>query len=223
MKRVLLLVEGQTEETFVKQVLAPHFASRDVFLAATCVVTRERQGRRERRGGLSEYAKVRPDVLRLLGSNPHAVSTLFDYYGLPSDFPGWATRSTGANAADRALHIERAFAADISDARFIPNLVVHEFEALLFTDPAAIGKDLAETARAELVNVAASRPSPEDIDDGPETHPCRHIQRQFPAYQKVRDGVLIAERIGIAAMRAKCPHFAAWLGRLETLGTTSPT
>jgi hypothetical protein len=40
MKRVLILVEGQTEETFVRDVLAPHFLARNVALTPKLLVTR---------------------------------------------------------------------------------------------------------------------------------------------------------------------------------------
>lgn len=37
----------------------------------------------------------------------------------------------------------------------------------------------------------------------------------YPSYRKALHGPQIALRIGLAAIRARCPRFAAWLARLE--------
>jgi Domain of unknown function (DUF4276) len=217
-KRVLVLVEGQTEETFVKAVLAPHLWGFEKAPEVTRVATKRVQGRRAFRGGIPTYGKVEGDVRRLLGSSPAAVTTLFDYYALPDDFPGKKDLPAGASCYQRAAHIELAFAASIDDARFIPNLVLHEFEGLLFTGPMVIAEVLLERARAaDLEGIAAGYASPEEIDEGPETHPSRRIERILPGYEKALHGPQIAARIGIAGIRARCPHFDAWLTRIEGL------
>jgi len=41
----------------------------------------------------------------------------------------------------------------------------------------------------------------------------------MPDYQKTIHGPLIALDIGLDAMRKACPHFNAWLQRLEQLAT----
>jgi hypothetical protein len=218
LKRLLFLVEGQTEETFVNRVLAPHLWSFDKAPEVTRVATKRVQGRRAFRGGMASYSRVIEDLRRLLASRPDAVTTLFDYYALPRDFPGLASLPTAAGCYDRVAHVEHAFAESVADHRFLPNLVLHEFEGLLFAGPPAINRILLDEAgAAELLTIAAGYASPEEIDDGPETHPSRRIERLLPAYQKVRHGPLIAEQIGLATIRARCPHFDAWLGRLEAL------
>ncbi len=218
MKRVLLLVEGQTEETFVKRVLAPHLWEHGKAPEATRIATKQVQGRRAFRGGMPVFSKVEGDLRRLLGSSPAAVTTLFDYYALPDDFPGKKTLPTGGSCFDRAAHVERAFGAKIGDPRFLPNLVLHEFEALLFAEPSSIAAVLLDEERsAELSAIATGHASPEHIDEGPETHPCRRIERLLPRYQKPLHGPRIAERIGLPTIRASCRHFDAWLTRLEAL------
>ena len=218
MKRVLFLVEGQTEETFVNRVLAPHLWSFDKASEVTRVATKRVQGRRAFRGGIASYSRVVEDLRRLLASSPDAVTTLFDYYALPREFPGLGSLPKAASCYERVEHVERAFAESVADRRFLPNLVLHEFEGLLFAGPQAITEVLLDDAgAADLLAIAARYASPEEIDEGPETHPSRRIERLLPAYQKVRHGPLIAERIGLAAIRARCPHFDAWLGRLERL------
>lgn len=70
-----------------------------------------------------------------------------------------------------------------------------------------------------LVRIAAAFPSPEDINDSPQTAPSKRLEALCPGYsrQKPRLGPLIAEHIGVERIRAACPHFDQWLQRLETL------
>ncbi len=66
--------------------------------------------------------------------------------------------------------------------------------------------------------------SPELIDDGANTAPSKRIIALIPQYgtTKRARGPLIAAAIGLPAIRAKCPHFDAWIKRLEELGTKLP-
>lgn len=84
MSRVYLLVEGQTEEAFVNELLSPHYARMGLYLTPIVVSTSPGH-----RGGVVSYAKVRPQIERLCRQDAGAhVTTLFDLYALPSDFPG---------------------------------------------------------------------------------------------------------------------------------------
>jgi hypothetical protein len=64
-----------------------------------------------------------------------------------------------------------------------------------------------------------SFPSPERIDGGSGTAPSKRIIAEYPDYEREKAlvGPLIFESIGLAVMRHRCPHFAEWLGRLESL------
>jgi hypothetical protein len=59
--------------------------------------------------------------------------------------------------------------------------------------------------------------SPEEINHGPRSHPKARIRQRVPAYDENVAGPLLAEDIGLAALRKACPHFDAWLTRLEDL------
>lgn len=219
MKRVLVLTEGQTEESFVKKVLAPQLAVFEKWPEATCVCTRRERGRRAFRGGGNSYEKIKSDLRSLLGSNPAAVTTMIDYYALSPDFPGRDSLPSGGTCFDRVAHLEAAFAADIADSRFIPNLVLHEFEGILFTSPKAIAEVMLDTGGVrKLEAIATQVRSPEEINDGPSTHPSQRLKDIYAAaYQKPLHGIQIAEQIGLPAIRAKCKHLDAWIRRLEAL------
>lgn len=217
MKRILILCEGQTEETFVNRVLAPHLLQFDKVIIPTGLVTKKVKSGQEFQGGVTSYVRVRRDVLNLLhDSNAVCITTLLDYYGLPSDFPGKATLSV-TNPYDRVAHLEAAFAQDINHSRFRPHLMLHEFEALLFVQPSAIPAALGEnSANVSFTNIERFN-SPEEINEGEKTHPAARITQVLPGYRKALHGPLIAERIGLPNLRARCPHFADWLNYLEAL------
>lgn len=217
MTRVLVLVEGQTEETFVKEVLAPYLATRNIYLQYTILKTRREIDRPDFKGGVVSYRQIRGDVQRLLNDTAAAaVTTMLDYYGLPRDFPGRTGLPTGDCYA-RVAHLEAAFASDIGDRRFIPFLTLHEFEALMFADPEAIAGEFP-AARADLHAIRDAFGSPEEINDDPDTAPSKRLDDLLGnAYQKTLHGPLITMTIGIETIRRECRHFNEWVERLASL------
>ena len=218
MKMVRALVEGQTEEGFVKKVLFPYLRERGIIIIPSIIVTKSVLFGRDFRGGVTSYAKVARDLRRLL-RDPKAVSvtSFIDYYGLPPDFPGIATRPSGPPLA-RAGYVEAAWARDLDDPRFRPFLMVHEFEALLFSKPDELARVVRiRGAREQLEHIRETFPTPEDINNDPRTAPSKRILRILPGYHKVAHGTLVAKRIGLETMRRECPHFDQWISWLESL------
>ena len=103
--------------------------------------------------------------------------------------------------------------------RFVPYIQLHEFEALLFSDPAAFTEMFPnrEGAIAQLTDIRKKFHSPEDINDGQLTAPSKRILNVLPDYQKSVAGILIAQRIGLAKIRSECGHFNDWLIKLIAL------
>ncbi len=107
----------------------------------------------------------------------------------------------------------------ISPGRVLPYVQRHEFESLLFADVgefAALDED-APQAIDTLRRVRAQFPTPEDINDSPETAPSKRIAAAIPRYRKRVHGPDVAGRIGLSAIRAACPRFHEWLTQLESL------
>lgn len=78
-KRVLLLVEGQTEERFVKAVLAPALAHLALQLDPKILTTKLIKRGASFKGGVTSFAKFERDVQRLLaGSGGCLVTTIID-------------------------------------------------------------------------------------------------------------------------------------------------
>lgn len=219
MKRVHALVEGQTEETFVRDILGPHLLPLALVIGPIVVAAKKVKSGGKFRGGVTSYQQVRRDLQNLLGDRGVvAVTTMFDLYGLPADFPGKDRLPRGGSCYERVSLLEEALRADVNHPLLIPYLSLHEFEALLLVSPLDIGKALpGEPSMATLKRDIERFDSPEEVNEGPETHPAARIQKLAKGYQKRLHGPLITGRIGLAAIRERCPHFAGWLQRLEEL------
>lgn len=217
-KRVLILVEGQTEERFVKDVLGPAFWERELFFSPTLLVTKRVKDGPNFKGGVTNFAKFRNDAQRLLNSAGNAlVTTLIDYYGLPADFPGMHTRPVNGTPAQRVSHIEQEIQSHFgSPPNFLPFLALHEFEAWLFSSPSELPRTMTlQQKEPEFAAIRASVATPEEINERPQFAPSKRIVQLFPAYKKTLHGPTTAARIGLDGIRASCPHFAAWLDKLE--------
>ncbi len=214
--RLYLLVEGQTEETFVRTVLTSHYARIGLFITPVIVSTSLGH-----KGGITNYEKVKPQINRLCKQDRKAcVSTLFDLYGLPGNFPGkdeadFPAHGTGEQKAD---FLEKKLAEDIKERNFIPNLMVHEFETLLFVEPGKFSDWTdAQSSIDLLISIAQKHKNPEHINDSPQTAPSKRIKKLMPWYEKNIHGPLIVAEIGLDSLRQACPHFNRWLQCLEQL------
>jgi hypothetical protein len=221
--RVHVVVEGQTEESFINEVLAPVLWPHKVYLTPRLL------GSPGHKGGNINYPRVRKDVVVQLRQDSTAYcSTMFDLYGLGPGFPGTPPPGNLSNL-EKVTHIEEAIKADLvaqvpelrPDARFLPYLQLHEYEGLLFSDPAAFALGIGQRHLAEqFEKVRAGFATPEDINDDPDTAPSRRVLRIYPLYRKVLDGTLAARVVGVAKIQQECPHFREWVGKLEALAAS---
>lgn len=230
MTRLYAMVEGKSEQLFMERVISPHLIKAGVQAVAIQVAT-SRQSRRPdlaTKGGVLSYHQTQRELGRL--RSEHAgrevrFTSMIDYYALPDDFPGHeeARRLGSASAAVAAL--EQAWGQDVGDWRFIPYLQLHEFEALLLSDPERFESFYPDHKPAirDLVAEVASCGNPEQIDDGVETAPSKRIAHHLPLYtrQKPTASSIVAQAIGLQTIRERCPHFAEWLTQLESLGESS--
>lgn len=229
MARLLIHVEGQTEEDFVNEVLRAHLLARGFHSVDARIVGNSRL--RERRGGIRPWPSVRRDIVRHLKADSGCLATtMVDFYALPQGAPnGWPGRDTAEGTfIEKALHIEHALSADIATemggqwnpARFVPYVVMHEFEALLFSDCEAFSNGIGQPhLAADFQSVRDSFASPEEINDSPMTAPSKRVEGLVPGYQKPLLGILGILEIGLERIRSECPCFDNWLAHLESLGS----
>lgn len=224
MIRVNVIAEGQTEETFVRTVLAPELGTKNVFLTARCVET-SRTKSKIYRGGLLDYEKARKDIIRWLKQDKDAiVTTMFDLYALPDSFPGKKENKKIDDPYELVSSLEERFFEDISTEtecknRFVPYIQLHEFEGLLFSDIEKIHEVMRVNTdkRSKLVEISEKFNNPELINQGSDTAPSKRLTKLYSTYDKVTSGTIIAQKIGLSEIRRKCSHFHDWLSKIESL------
>ena len=218
MSKVLLLVEGQTEETFVRDILAPHLQGQGIFCIPKLSTTKRVKSGPDFKGGIVSYQKVKNDILRLLrDSSAKKVTTMIDFYGFSTIVP-FKGLIKGESSDERITSLEQLFRDDIDDPRFLPYLQKHEFEALVFVSPGIAAKTLTEEKKEnDILKIKRNFTSPEEIDENPETAPSKRLTKIFPSYQKPLHGPLIVKRVGLETIRRECPHFDHWVRQLENL------
>ncbi len=231
MIRLLVEVEGQTEEEFVYNVLAPYLYEIGYDKVSASLMGNARL--RRHRGGVRSWSSVKLDFIRHLKSDPSIMlSTMVDFYGMPktgdSEWPG-RLEADSLPFAQKASRVEEAMLDDISAelpecrTRLIPFVVMHEFEALLFSNCNRFAEAIALPEKeSELQRVRDLFSTPEMINDSPFTAPSKRISDIIPGYQKPLYGTLAALEIGIGEIRNECPHFNTWLTRLEQLIVYNP-
>jgi len=140
-----------------------------VWADARCVLTsRDKRSGFSHRGGWrrgSSYPVVKKDICTWMKEDRRPdvrFTTMFDLYGLPVDFPGYAEARRQADPYLRVAILERALEADIhaelNDTRFLSYVQLHEFEALLLADPRKLDREYLEhdAAIGRLVKMVAS-------------------------------------------------------------------
>lgn len=219
MKRLVFIVEGETEEAFVNNILRPYFQNCGLYNPIQCFKIKHTQG------GLHKYSYVRNDVLNTIYETDVIVTTMFDLYALPHSFPGYDEAQAIENHLDRVKFLEAKMKEDIEENQgrsfnnYIPYIQLHEFEALAFSSSnsfEALFED-NEMDYKGIRTVIDNFPNPEDINDSPETAPSKRMQRLIQGYNKVTYGISLIEYTGIDVILQKCPHFREWIETLKSV------
>jgi hypothetical protein len=216
-RHVHFLVEGQTEEIVVRDIIEPYLVGLgNVYLTWSIFTTKRPAVGPNYKGGITNWRRLYLELKLLLRDTSTSIlTTLFDYYAFPSDAPGMSGRPHGS-PYDRVQHVESAMAEAVDDPRFLPHLTLHEIETWVLADCARLGEVMGEpTAAAELLRAVSQEPSPELIDDGPTTAPSKRILNAYPAFQKTIDGPLVIADTGLKSIRQCCPHANVWLTEIE--------
>ncbi|MBI3229812.1 MAG: DUF4276 family protein [Burkholderiales bacterium] len=201
---------------FVETCLEPHLRQHQVWVTPSLI--RAPSGRH--RGGRVNVKRLVDHIVHEYDSTDR-ISTLVDFYGFQD-----------RNERSRE-ELEQAIRDELSerlgkkyDPRFIlPYVQMHEFEGLLFTDVDKfhwVMDAWDESKRQALLTIRNSFNNPEEINCSSQTAPSKRLEAIFgAAYSKTEHGPLIAEDIGLPAIRAQCPQFDAWVSKLEAWGNES--
>jgi hypothetical protein len=215
MIRVCIVCEGPTEVEFVKSCLAPYLLDSQVEAFPTLL--QAPSGRH--RGGRVTVERL----VNLISHQYHQsdrITTLVDFYG----FQDRGARGRAELEADILAGVERSTRR--CDLRFVlPYVQMYEFEGLLFTDTQKfewVMDGWNDQTKQALEVVAQAFANPEEINNSQETAPSKRIRQIFKgAYSKTEHGPLIAESIGMEAIRSRCPAFNEWVGRLQAWGNAA--
>jgi len=210
MKRLIIIVEGATEQEFVNQYLLPHLNTFGIYAVTPIEITTNRK--LKQRGGFVNYEHLKNDIIKALHENCY-VTTFVDFFRIPNNCPGYSNNSADVDSMQNAID------ADINNGKFFSYIQLHEFEALLFSDIKGFEYVIDnDNAISGLKEVMQNYPNPEDINNRPETAPSKRILSVYPSYEKVADGNLAIDEIGMSKLLEKNPRFKAWVDKIiETL------
>ena len=218
MKRIVIICEGETEQEFCDKSLSNHFNPKDIYIQAPRI--------KHSNGGIVRWDRLKRQIETTLREDRQAYATLLiDYYGLYEKykFPGWDEAQAIVGKNERMDYLEEHMKLDIDEElrhRFIPYIQLHEFEGLLFCD-VDVFRQLVPPEELkglqELTEAIENNPNPEMINNSHETSPSHRLLRIIEGYNKIVYGNIIAETIGLDAIRSKCPRFNNWIATLENV------
>ncbi len=219
MIRLNITAEGYSEERFVTDMLRPHLLNFNIYAEVRKVLSSRKL---RKRGGIVTYDKFKKDISQWFKECPDVYhTTLIDLYGINPDFPGYSS-TQNLLPYERIIEMERLLKDDLKFHKFIPYIQLHEYETLLFSDTTVMENWLGlynKIGKNSFTNIKNSVPdaNPELINERPELAPSKRILSICDAYDKVDDGILILQEIGINKIRSECRHFNKWLTSLELL------
>lgn len=222
MIRVFALVEGQSEEAVIKNVIAPSLANLQIYLIPKIVPTSKGH-----KGGDVSFDRLLFNLRIFLNQEKDTyITTFLDFYKLKTDFPNFnfALQQTGIyqkiEALETALHSEVIYKLQCRPERFIPHIQPHELEALFFSDVKRFPnvENRWQAYVPKLQSVFDEFETPEHINNSPQTAPSKRLEAILtPDYHKNRHAPLLAKEIGLHKIESECQHFHQWLEKIRQL------
>lgn len=223
---VEVVVEGPTENRFIKQLLAPYWGTRNIFVNAPIIRTKvDEQHGKVYKGGDIRFERMKRQIENFLKQRKDVIVASFvDFYGI-KEWPGLELIQKTNTPEQIANHLNsNAFEIIASEydawqarQRYFPFTAVHEFETLLFSDSQILASELSISLKT-VEDVLTQFGSPEAINNSYETAPSKRLEAWTNGlYGKITNGIVIAQKIGIEKMRQKCPLFDTWMKSIEAL------
>lgn len=217
--QIVVLVEGKTEQIFIQNILYPYLFN-DCVLITPIIISKPGQ-----KGGDVKFSRVINDIRNHLKQRSDTFLTLFvDFYAIGKDWPGLddarkqkvpGNKAEVLNQATKK-HVDEMFNDHGSFRRFVPYVAMHEFEAMLFSDPHILSEHLG-VSEQDIEKIISECGEPENIDDSPHSAPSKRLEKLSMRFKKTTTGITVAKAIGIEKIRSKCPIFDGWLAEVESL------
>jgi hypothetical protein len=212
MKRIYIVVEGQTEQEFVNSLLAPYLRNLGIHDVTPVLIRTSKSGR----GGFVNFRHLENTVNGLLSSDKtdFMVTTFVDFFRMPNTMPDYDASIAKPIKIGQVESLEQALSLTIDDRRFIPYIQLHEFEALLFSSNKGFEYYFMDKQAAATNSIVDSYGNPEEINTTPQGAPSKRILTIHEDYDKVTEGNLIALEVGLNAILSRCPRFKSWVDGL---------
>ncbi|MCQ2462727.1 MAG: DUF4276 family protein [Clostridia bacterium] len=215
MKNVYIYCEGQTEESFINEILAPYFMNQNIWVCPIICSTK-RTATKKYKGGVSDYTKIKKELTLICKQHHNEyVTTMFDYYAMPDNTPGIDNTESDINV--RINQIEQAIDADIGQQNCKFHFMLHEFEGILFSNPDSFALVADQNIVNDIQEIRDKYPTPEHINNSPETAPSKRIEALIPNYAKIKNGTLLSKNMGLDVILSECPHFKEWIQSIVAL------
>lgn len=223
------IVEGRTEEEFVKEILKPYLEKKQIFIQGVeQVITGKNQSKKHCKGGGKNYEYYKNHLSRRIKQfkkTSHLYfTTMIDLYALPQNFPNYEIYVDYKDKYKKVKALEKEFGNDINQNNFIPYIQLHEFETLLLSDLSKfkeyyIDEDNVDQKILALQNDIKEYDNIELINESESTAPSKRIEKFFNKYcrEKTTVGIYVALEIGLDKMKEKCKHFNEWIEKIENL------
>ena len=208
-KRLVFIVEGDTEVTFVHELIIPYLLSlgfTNSMNAQTIITSRKKY----KKGGVVSFDYLKNDVERVFAQGNVIVTTLLDFFRLPTNFPNYSTNKFQIPAIEQGMY------EVFNTPDFIPYIQQYEMEALFFSKLEAFELSVeTEEQLQALEAIITQYPNPEDINGGAKTAPSKRLEAIFD-YKKNVHVEFILDELTIPVIRTQCPRFNAWIATLIT-------
>jgi Domain of unknown function (DUF4276) len=223
MKKLFIVVEGETEERFLRKVFYNAFITQGIHIEAQQWLTNRKLGIG---GGGNNFDLIENHLRRLMAKYQHDkdvfISVMVDLYAFPKGgntvYDDEVSRQQ--NGKNKALLLQDKMKNRLQYQNFIPYVQLHEYEALLLSKPDALLTFYTDkTKEIESLKAEINGIHPEEINETPQGAPSKRIIKYLPRYekQKTTAGVSTAEKIGLLFLRENCSHFNDWVKKLESI------
>lgn len=221
MRKLCILVEGQTEVAFCKRILSFYFRKRYTVIPITITTGKDKRGN-IKKGGMVRWSKTCAELRRMARTHKESgtvFSTMLDLYAISSDVPGYDAAQMKQDPYAKVDVIENAVKEECADMQrriFVPYIQLHEFEALVLSDMDALCNHFPDCDLSALKKEVDRIGNPELVNSGAQTAPSKRLLQSIPDYDKRTSGISTLESIGIETVASKCKHFSKWLEKLQT-------
>lgn len=223
MREICIIVEGQTEEQFIKMVLEPLALIHDIHLTPIVVRTKRTKTAVYKGGGTSwtPYRKL----VRKLASEPHwaRIGVMLDLYACPSDTPGYTTSLSGHQLHSTVAEAIQKDLEKIAPGRVLAGPILHELETLVIA-AIATGQTEAEPGVVQEARTAIRKADGdvELVNGGATTAPSKRLVTWWPEYEKVLYGPVHISQAVWDDIVPQCPTFEAWWNLLLSPDPRTP-